>query len=122
MSSNTRAKRISRIERRGTPELVEAMRSGKISSRTADTLFYLPAEEQRVQLKRRLAAVEQREHRSQTAAQVIRDYLGGAQRVDLVELQVAIRSALERLSDTARYPDLRESTNAPHSTPVRACG
>ena len=113
MSSNTRAKRISRIERRGRPELVEAMRSGKISVRTADSLFYLPAEEQRVQLQRRLAALEERQHRSQTAARVIRDYLGGAKRIDLVELQVAIRQALERLSQSARCPVSPDQTNVP---------
>jgi hypothetical protein len=94
MSSTTKAKRISRIERRGTPQLVEAMRTGKISVRTADSLFYLPAEEQRMQLQRRLQAAEQREHGSQTAARVIRDYLSCTKRVDLGELQRKIRDAL----------------------------
>jgi hypothetical protein len=94
MSSTTKVKRISRIERRGTPELVEAMRSGKISVRTADRLFYLLPEEQRVQLQHRLQVAEQRQHRSQTAARVIRDYLGATNRVDLGELQAQIREAL----------------------------
>jgi hypothetical protein len=47
LSSTTKDKRIRRIERRGSPELVDALRRGLISSRMADSLFYLPHEEQR---------------------------------------------------------------------------
>jgi hypothetical protein len=54
----------------------------------------LPAEEQRAQLQRRLQAAEQRQLKSQVAARVIRDYLGGARRIDLAELQARIRDAL----------------------------
>jgi hypothetical protein len=94
MGSTTKAKRIARIERRGSPELVDALRRGLISARTADNLFYLPTEEQRTQLERRLAAAREREGRSQLAAQTIRSYLDSAQRIDLAELQCRIRKAL----------------------------
>jgi hypothetical protein len=70
------------------------MRKRLISVRTADSLFYLPAEEQRVQLERRLAAAEQRERRSRLAAGVIRDYLESADRIDLEALRGLIREAL----------------------------
>jgi hypothetical protein len=94
LSSTTKAKRVARIERRGSPELVDALHKGLISARTADSLFYLPLEEQRAQLQHRLAVTQQRQHRSQTAARVIRDYLGACKQVDLTELQGRIRSAL----------------------------
>jgi hypothetical protein len=98
MSSTTKDKRIARIERRGTPELVQAMRNGLISVRTADSLFYLPAEEQRVQLQRRLAAAEQRERKIRLAAGVIRDYLDAHKQVDLEALCSVIQTALARAS------------------------
>jgi hypothetical protein len=94
MSSTTKDKRIRRIERRGTPELVQAMRTGQISVRTADSLFYLPAQEQRVQLECRLQAAEQRERRSRLAAGVIRSYLGAHKQIDLEALRSRIREAL----------------------------
>ena len=75
MSSTTRDKRIRRIERRSSPEILDAMRKGLISLRTADSLFYLAAEEQRVQLQRRLQAASNG-------------------RIDFGELQLAIRQAL----------------------------
>jgi hypothetical protein len=94
LSSTTKDKRLRRIERRGTPELVAAMRAGQISVRTADSLFYLPPGEQRAQLEHRLAALEQRERRSKAVAATIRSYLDSGQRIDLGELQGRIRSAL----------------------------
>jgi hypothetical protein len=94
MSSTTRDKRIRRIERRGSPELVEALRKGLISARTADSLFYLPSEEQHAQLERRLQAAEQRERRSRLAAGVIRDYLDAHKQIDLDALRVLIKAAL----------------------------
>jgi hypothetical protein len=39
MSSTTKDKRTRRIERRGTRALVQAMLTGQISVRTADSLF-----------------------------------------------------------------------------------
>jgi hypothetical protein len=78
MSSTTKDKRIRKIERRGTPELVQAMRSGLISVRMADTLLLLPAEQQLAQL----------------VARTIRQYLGRCERIDLEELQGCIREAL----------------------------
>src|SRR6516162_2215362 len=94
MSSTTKNKRISRVLRRGTPELVDALRRGLISARTADTLFYMQAQEQRAQLERRLAAARERQRRSQLVAQTIRRYLDSAERIDLSELQRRIQSAL----------------------------
>ncbi len=70
------------------------MRNGLISVRTADSLFYLPAEEQRVGLERRLQAAEQRERRSRLVAGVIRAYLESAERIDLEALRGLIRTAL----------------------------
>ena len=75
-------------------ELVAAMRAGQVSVRTADSLFYLPLEEQRAQLERRLQAAEQRERRSKAVAATIHSYLDSGQRIDLGELQGRIRSAL----------------------------
>ena len=94
MSSTTKDKRIRRIERRGSPELVQAMRKGQISIRLADSLFYMPAEEQRRELECRLKAVEERQRRSRLVAATIRTYLGTAKRIDLGELQGRIREAL----------------------------
>jgi hypothetical protein len=98
MSSTTKDKRIARIERRGTSELVAAMRKRLISVRTADSLFYLPAEEQRVQLQRRLQAAEQVQRRSRLVASVIRSYLESAERIDLQALRSLIQTALARAS------------------------
>jgi hypothetical protein len=42
---------------------------------------YLPPQQQLAQLERRLRAVGEREHRSQIAVRVIRDYLDGTKRV-----------------------------------------
>ena len=94
MGSTTKAKRIRRIERRGSPELVDALHRGLISVRTADSLFYLPLQQQQAQLQRRLAAVQQRQRRSQLAAQTIRSYLDGTQKIDLEALRSLIKGAL----------------------------
>jgi len=53
---------------------------------------YLPPQQQLAQLERRLRAVGEREHRSQIAVRVIRDYLDGTKRVSLQELQTRIRA------------------------------
>jgi hypothetical protein len=94
MGSTTKAKRIRRIERRGSPELVDALRAGLISARTADSLFYLPPEEQRARLERRLAVAEERQRRSRLVAGVIRRYLDSARRIDLEALRSLIQGAL----------------------------
>jgi hypothetical protein len=94
LSSTTKAKRIRRIERRAIPELVEAMRNGRISVRMADTLLLLPAEAQLAQLQRRLNEAAQRECKSQLAARTIRQYLNGHQKVDLEALRSLIQAAL----------------------------
>jgi hypothetical protein len=94
LSSTTKDKRFRRIERRGSPELFDALRRGLISVRTADSLFYLPLEEQRAQLEHRLAALEQRERRSKAVAGVIRNYLDCTKQIDLETLRSLIREAL----------------------------
>jgi hypothetical protein len=95
MSSTTKATRIRRIETRGTPQLLEAMRTGAISVRTADTLLYLPPDQQVAELNRRLQALQERERKSQTASMVIRRYLDSApKRIDLEELRTLIQTAL----------------------------
>jgi hypothetical protein len=100
LSSTTKAKRFRRIELRGSPELAQAMHDGLISVRTADSLFYLPPEEQRAQLERRLAALEQRERRSKAVAGVIRNYLDSTKQIDLEALRSLIREALLPSSTT----------------------
>jgi len=72
------------------------MPAGQISVRTADSLFYLPAEEQRAQLERRLQVVEQRQRRSRLAAGVIRNYLDSNKQIDLEALRSRIREAPSR--------------------------
>jgi hypothetical protein len=78
--------------------LVDALRKGLISARTADSLFYLPAEEQRAQLERRLQATQERERRSKAIGGVICGYLGRHKQVDLEVLRSLIQAALARAS------------------------
>jgi hypothetical protein len=95
MSSTTKAKRLSRIRRRGSPQLVAALDAGAISVRTADTLLYLPPDQQAAELNRRLQALQERERKSQTASTVIRQYLDSApKQIDLEELRSLIQEAL----------------------------
>ena len=94
MSSTTKAKRSRRIERRAIPEIVEAMRSGQISVRMADTLLCLPPEQQRAELERRLRLAQEREQKSKAAASVIRNYLDAHAQIDLEALRLLIRTAL----------------------------
>ena len=94
MSATTQQKRARRVERRAIPEIVEAVRSGKLSVRLADQLLYLPKAEQKAELTRRLKAVEDRERISATVARTIREYLDTTSKVDLQELNERIRSAL----------------------------
>jgi hypothetical protein len=68
-------KRISRINRRAVPEVAQAYRQGRISARRADTLLYLPLEEQRRELDRILAEQEKTSQRSKIAAAILRDYV-----------------------------------------------
>jgi Asp-tRNA(Asn)/Glu-tRNA(Gln) amidotransferase B subunit len=94
MSATTQEKRARRVERRAIPEVVEAVRSGKLSIRLADQLLYLPKTEQKSELTRRLKAVEDRERISALVAQTIRQYLDTTSKVDLQELNERIREAL----------------------------
>jgi hypothetical protein len=98
LSSTTKAKRIRRIERRAIPELVEAMRNGRISVRTADTLLYLPPDQQTTELQRRLRLARERERKSNAIAGVIRGYLDAHKEVDLEALRSLIQAALARAS------------------------
>jgi hypothetical protein len=98
MSSTTRAKRIRRIETRGSRELLEAMRTRAISVRMADSLLLLPPDQQAAELQRRLQAVQERERKSKTIAGVIRGYLDAHKEVDLEELRSLIQAALARAS------------------------
>jgi hypothetical protein len=94
MSATTQEKRARRVERRASPEIVEAVRSGKLSVRLADQLLYLPKAEQKSELTRRLKAVADRERISALVAQTIREYLDTTLKVDLQELNERIRDAL----------------------------
>jgi hypothetical protein len=92
LSVGTR-KRISRISRRAIPEVQAAYVSGKISARRADTLLYLPSEQQSVELARILAIQEQSAERSRIAAAVIQAHVGAGRR-DLVALKNDLQFAL----------------------------
>jgi hypothetical protein len=70
--------------------MLEALRAGTLSLRRADTLLYLPLEEQHALL----AAKANESHKYQLAARTIRRYLDEHQRVDLVELASQLRTAL----------------------------
>ena len=94
MSATTQAKRLRRVEHRAIPEIVAAVRSGKLSIRLADQLLYLPKAEQKAELTRRLKAAEDRERISATVARTIREYLDTTLKVDLQELNERIREAL----------------------------
>jgi hypothetical protein len=96
MSATTQEKRARRVERRAIPEVVEAVRSGKLSVRLADQLLYLPKAQQKAELDRRLKAVEDRERISATVARTIREYLDclEGRKVDLGALNLRIREAL----------------------------
>ena len=86
MPSAGQRKRISRIRPRAIPEVVQAFEAGKISARRADTLLYLPPDEQRAQLNALLAEQALIARRSRIAAEVIRKHLK-AWRRDLLALR-----------------------------------
>jgi hypothetical protein len=87
-------KRLSRIARRGTPQIKAAFEAGKLSARICDTLLYLAPAEQTRELTRRLRAQDEAEHRSRLAAETIRQYLDSCSKVDLMELGRQIRAAI----------------------------
>jgi hypothetical protein len=89
-------KRHRRIERRASPEVLEAYRAGRLSPRRADILLHLPAAEQKAELERRLSEAREREVRHQLVASTIRTYLDslGGRPVDLHQLSGIIRQAL----------------------------
>jgi hypothetical protein len=76
---------LRRIERRATPEVLEAYRAGRITARRADILFYLPADQQAAELECRLSEAHERETRHRLVAEAIRKYLDGlgGRQVDL---------------------------------------
>jgi hypothetical protein len=63
----------------------------------ADTLLYLPPEQQRVQLQHRLRLAQQREQKSNAIAGVIRGYLDAHKEVDLEALRSLIQGVLAGL-------------------------
>ena len=94
MSATTQQKRARRVERRAIPEVVEAVRSGKLSVRLADQLLYLPKAQQKSELDRRLTEIAERERKHAIVARTIREYLDTTLKVDLQELNERIRKAL----------------------------
>jgi hypothetical protein len=96
MPSPGHIKRVSRIKRRASAEVREAYESGQISARMADTMLYLPADRQRVELQRRLSEAKAREHKNQLAAETIRGYLDtlNGRPVDLHQLSNNLRASL----------------------------
>ncbi len=88
-------KRLRRIERRSLPEALAAYRAGRISARMLDSMLYLSPTEQRAELERRLRIAQERGHKSQLAAQTIRDYLDEVHdRIDLQDSAGRIGQAL----------------------------
>jgi hypothetical protein len=94
VSATTQEKRARRVERRAIPEIVEAVRVGKLSLRLADQMLYLPRARQRAELQRRLKAIEDRERISARVAAEIRQYLDTHPKVDLLELNQRLKAAI----------------------------
>jgi hypothetical protein len=94
VSATTKEKRERRVMRRALPEIVQAVRSGKLSLRLADQLLYLPRARQRAELQRRLKAIEDRERISARVAAEIREYLDTHPKVDLLELNRRLKAAI----------------------------
>jgi hypothetical protein len=86
--------REERVMRRGSPELVMALKNGEVSARIADELIRLTPARAKRELERRLRAVQERERKSKAIASVIRSYLNGHQKVDLEALRSLIQAAL----------------------------
>jgi ParB-like chromosome segregation protein Spo0J len=93
MPSAGTKKRLSRIRRRAAPEVQAAFEAGKISARKADTLLYLPEEQQRAELERILSQKEDAVRRSRIATAVIREYVQAGKR-DLAGLRKDLQLAL----------------------------
>jgi hypothetical protein len=94
MSATTKEKRERRVMRRSIPEVVAAVRSGKMSLRLADQMLCLPPAKQRAELQRRLKAIEDRERVGVRVTAEIRQYLDTHTKVDLMELGRQIRAAI----------------------------
>jgi hypothetical protein len=86
-------KRLRRLELRASPEIKEALASGAISPRFADSLLYLPPQEQVTQLGARLAAGEALQRRSKIAVEIIRMHIDRKSK-DLAALRTDLRKAL----------------------------
>jgi hypothetical protein len=87
-------KRLRRLELRGSPELKAALASGRLSARICETILYMPKAQQSKELRRRLHAQDDAEHRSQVAAETIRKYLDSCDKVNLEDLRRQIRAAI----------------------------
>jgi hypothetical protein len=92
-TSRGHLKRLSRIKRRAIAEVQEAFSAGQISAHRADTLLYLPPEEQRAQLNALLAEQADIARRSRIAAQVIKAHIDSGRR-NLMALREDLRIAL----------------------------
>jgi len=96
LSAGTK-KRIARIRRRATREVIDAYEQGHISARRADQLLYLPEQEQREEIAHILAVQNNAAQRSRVAARVIKSYVERGCR-DLVALRGDLKSALASLT------------------------
>jgi hypothetical protein len=86
-------KRLRRIQLRATRELKDALASGAVTPRKADTLLYLSPSAQQTELARILQDRARTVLRCKVAAQTIQQHLdAGAQ--DLRKLQRDLRTAL----------------------------
>jgi hypothetical protein len=88
-------KRLRRIELRASRSLKDALATGTISPRKADTLLYLPETEQRIELERILHEQERTALRCKAAVQTIKRHLDSGSK-DLIKLRSDLREALSQ--------------------------
>jgi hypothetical protein len=87
-----RQRRLRSIQLRGTPELIAALDTGKISFMRAETISRLGARQQRRILERE----QFKENAQRLAAEALRDLLAQAKRIDLKEVAEAIRCTVSQ--------------------------
>jgi hypothetical protein len=101
----SQAKRVRRIEKRCIGPVIEALRAGRISARSADTFLRLTPKKQALELERRLSEAHKRERKHAVVARVIREYLDQCgNQVDLLELN----SRLQNMVPLQNFANLRK--------------
>jgi hypothetical protein len=88
-------KRLRRIQLRATSELKDALATGAITPRKADTLLYLPVPEQQAELQRILHHRARMVLRCKAAVQTIKRHLDSGSK-DLLKLRSDLREVLSQ--------------------------